>query len=304
MSTLRAQTDAQVVLEAMTRFVSMLQQALASDRVRKARLFPISWVSGWSQALWAQLSAEEGPATCETFAKRVALALGRCWDAAKLQVEADLFAHGLRDTDVTFIPADDGWTDVLTSSNWLHVIEGPERDEVVARLTKTLTSADVKSVCRIEQPELRQRFQQVKASLERRGPPGANEQVVWHGSGRTRPSEIISDEVGFDPRFSDSGMWGRAAYFAEDARYSNEYAHVLDASGERRLRQIFLVQLAAGRAEERKSNNRIRRPARGFDSVTGVTGGTRVFMVYDADTRALPTHLVTYELRPRGSRSS
>ena len=96
------------------------------------------------------------------------------------------------------------------------------------------------------------------------------------------------------------GLWGRAAYFASSARYSHDYAHALD--DERSLRQLLLVRLAVGNAEERPPCGQIRRPSRGFDSVTGFIGGSRVFMVYDADTRAYPTHLVTYELhRQRGT---
>ena len=107
--------------------------------------------------------------------------------------------------------------------------------------------------------------------------------------------QIINDPAGFDPRFCDSGMWGRAAYFAEDAKYSDSYAHNPGASGEGLVRQLFLVQVAAGRAEERQSCRSIRRPSSGFDSVTCVTGGTRVFMLYDApNTRCFPKYLVTY----------
>ena len=141
-----------------------------------------------------------------------------------------------------------------------------------------------------------ERYEEAKARLRRNDPKGANELRLWHGSGSAEPAQIITDQVGFDPRFCDGGLWGRAAYFAADASYSNGYAHRLNStSTERPLRQLFLVHVAVGRAEERERDNSIRRPSRGYDSVTGFTGGSRVYMVYDPDTRACPTHLVTYE---------
>lgn len=93
----------------------------------------------------------------------------------------------------------------------------------------------------------------------------------------------------------------RAAQLTNCARLRrNAYAHALESvdtleSGAHghSVRQLFLVDVAVGRAEKRREDRFIVRPSPGFDSVSGITGGTQVYMVYEP-MRAYPTHLVTY----------
>ena len=52
----------------------------------------------------------------------------------------------------------------------------------------------------------------------------AETKVLFHGTRGTPPLMIYSGEEGFDMRFSNDGMWGRANYFAVNSSYSNGYA--------------------------------------------------------------------------------
>ena len=50
-------------------------------------------------------------------------------------------------------------------------------------------------------------------------------QFLYHGTRGTKPSEIYQSEEGFDTRFSNEGLWGKAIYFAVNSSYSDVYAH-------------------------------------------------------------------------------
>jgi hypothetical protein len=52
--------------------------------------------------------------------------------------------------------------------------------------------------------------------------------MVYHGTRKTNPDEIIMGEEGFDMRYSAEGLWGRAVYFAVNASYSNDYSYELE----------------------------------------------------------------------------
>jgi hypothetical protein len=103
-------------------------------------------------------------------------------------------------------------------------------------------------------------------------------------------------------QFCTSGMWGRGLYFAENASYSNDYAHTTAGK-----KQFMLTKLLAGdetHVMPHKSSLRMcpDRPASGggdpqarkrYDTVTGVTNGSKVYIVYE-NGRAYPEYLVTY----------
>ena len=81
--------------------------------------------------------------------------------------------------------------------------------------------------------------------------------------------------------FSLSGdvcFFGRAAYFAEEAAYSNSYRH--RAGGAAGESQLFLALVAVGRPEERTFGvpsdaacKATKHPAAGFDSIHADVGG-------------------------------
>ena len=104
---------------------------------------------------------------------------------------------------------------------------------------------------------------------------------------------------------SAQGMWGQANYFAVNASYSHGYAHTAPDGS----REMFLVKVLTGDSYDCPSNSSLRKPpmkasghsASGevsfaqvqYDTVTGVTHGSRVYMTYDND-KAYPAYLIRY----------
>lgn len=84
-------------------------------------------------------------------------------------------------------------------------------------------------------------------------------------------------------------MWGRGIYFAQDASYSDAYSHKYGNG----LHGMFLARVLIGQAETLASNNNIVEPSVGYDSVTGTTNGSKVFIIY-ANKKAYPQYYVTY----------
>ena len=128
---------------------------------------------------------------------------------------------------------------------------------------------------------------------------GAPEEVdVWHGTGKTNPCAIYEDQQdGFMMQYCSSGMWGRGIYFAENASYSRNYSFSQNGCHE-----FLLTRLLVGDAVHimpsnpnlkfppEKPGSRIR-----YNTVTGITGGSKVYIVYE-NGRAYPNYRVVYQL--------
>jgi O-acetyl-ADP-ribose deacetylase (regulator of RNase III) len=125
------------------------------------------------------------------------------------------------------------------------------------------------------------------------------EMELFHGTRTTPPNEVYNGDCGFDMRFSTSGMWGIGSYFAQNASYScTGYAHQL-SNGKR---QVFLAHVLTGDVHDCPSNQSLRMPPKKTDSsglrynsVSGVTGGSKVYIVYE-NRVAYPTYLITFTL--------
>ena len=123
--------------------------------------------------------------------------------------------------------------------------------------------------------------------------------TLFHGTSFNDPEKIYKGDDGFNMKYSRDGMWGRGNYFAVNASYSNSgYAH--QCSGGRQ--QLLLAYVLTGHAYSCQSNRSLTQPPvrdiaanvhRRYDSVSGDTGGSRVYITYEND-RAYPAYLVTY----------
>ena len=180
----------------------------------------------------------------------------------------------------------------------------PEWNRVVGNFQSTLPSMRVIKVTRIQNKWLWERYVQHKQRLSYKNGGNVNERELFHGTGRNDPKLIYEGEDGFDMRFSREGMWGRANYFAVNASYSNSYAHTRSDW----TKEMFMVKLLTGDSYQCSSDPSIRLPpeksgmmgsggshcgrAR-YDTVTGHTGGSQVFMAYDND-KAYPAYLIQY----------
>ena len=130
------------------------------------------------------------------------------------------------------------------------------------------------------------------------------EMSLFHGTASHKPEEIYTGDVSFDMRYCQSGMWGRGNYFAVDASYCNSYAHT-----EGGVRQMLMGNVLTGHSYQCHPDHRLTQPpfrlqsqgvgtvTRRYDSVCGVTGGSKVYIIYDND-KAYPAYLISYKCQP------
>ena len=178
----------------------------------------------------------------------------------------------------------------------------PEWSRVEQRFTQTMQNQIVQ-IDRIQNTWLWENYVMHKKRLGLKNDGIINEKDLFHGTRGNDPKLIYEGENGFDMRFSASGMWGQANYFAVNASYSHGYAHPTSDG----YREMFLVQVLTGDSYNCSSTPSLRMPpvkqAGGggkvqlaqmrYDTVTGTTGGSQVFMTYDND-KAYPAYLIKY----------
>ena len=123
-----------------------------------------------------------------------------------------------------------------------------------------------------------------------------NEKELFHGTRHTKPAQIYDNEEGFDMRFSRDGLWGQGSYFAENASYSDSYAFDCPNSE----KQMFLARVLTGDSADIPPDSNLRMPpvkqsngGRRYDSVTGITVQSRIYVTYNND-KSYPLYLITY----------
>ena len=128
-----------------------------------------------------------------------------------------------------------------------------------------------------------------------------NEKLLFHGTRNTNPKLIYCSEVGFDVRYSSKGRWGHAIYFSENASYADKYAHITP-SGDR---QLLIANVAIQVFQTALSNCHLHVITRNceanglffselwYDSVTAVSKGSQLYMIYD-NSKSIPCYLITY----------
>lgn len=176
----------------------------------------------------------------------------------------------------------------------------PEWSKVSQKFLATMPSTNVVKIERIQNKWLWEKYSQHSERMKRKNKGVINEMLLFHGTCNTPPSCIYQDEEGFDMRFSNAGMWGNGNYFAVNASYSHSYAHPLSDG----TRQMFLAKVLTGYSIQQASNRSLRMPpvrqhsAKGgdmkYDTVSGVTGGSQVFITYSND-KAYPFYLISYK---------
>ena len=133
-----------------------------------------------------------------------------------------------------------------------------------------------------------------------------NEQLLFHGTSKTPPSKIWQSEDGFDLRYCRWGMWGIGSYFAKKASYSDKYAYSYKRNYVQ-FREMLVANVLTGNSKFLPSNTESRQLTRPpvyteatagcpevlYDSVTGFTGGSQIYVLYKLDM-AYPSYLVRY----------
>mmetsp|Transcript_46927 Transcript_46927/g.114468 ORF Transcript_46927/g.114468 Transcript_46927/m.114468 type:complete len:127 (+) Transcript_46927:3577-3957(+) len=125
--------------------------------------------------------------------------------------------------------------------------------------------------------------------------------MVWHGTRGVDPKVICQDEAdGFMMQFSNKGSWGQGLYFAQNARYSNGYAHTHQPTNGRALKTLIYVNLIVGDEIQHVADSSLRRcpekedgTGRRYHTVTGHANRSKISIVYE-NGRGYPSYLVTY----------
>ena len=185
----------------------------------------------------------------------------------------------------------------LNSSEWV---------SVAGKFMHTMRSATIIRIERIQNKWLWQKYSHHKEMLRKKNKNVINEMQLFHGTRSNDPNKIYNSEEGFDMRYCDSGMWGKANYFAVNATYSDNYAHTCITG----RKKMFLVSVLTGESYECQPDSRLRMPPEKqsttsaeiqlrYDTVTGNTNGSKIYMTYD-NLKAYPSYLITYH-NPAGA---
>ena len=188
------------------------------------------------------------------------------------------------------------WQKQDTDPSLFNVAQGTgEWTNVTAQVASTLPQARILSIERIQNKKLWENYDRGKQQISGKNSGVVNEKQLFHGSGETPPEKIYNGNKGFDFRYCTSGMWGRGSYFAVNASYSDQYSYKSVGS-----RQMFLATVLTGDTCRMGSDPRLTHPPlkpgsvdERYDSVSGQSGGSDVFVVYDFE-QAYPSYLITY----------
>ena len=166
---------------------------------------------------------------------------------------------------------------------------------------KTLPSAKVVQVDRIQNCQLWEKYALERSHMEQRNIGIINEKFLFHGTRKTNPRTVASSLRGIDFRLSRRDhqlLWGNGTYFAVNASYSDRYSH--ENCG---VRELILVKVLTGHTcRYNRSHPSLTRPPpllpgsdrdRLYDTVSGFAAGSDIYVVYDHD-RAYPAYIVSY----------
>ena len=179
--------------------------------------------------------------------------------------------------------------------------ESDEYERVTSQFLLTLPRAHILQVQRVQNKLLWKRYRDCSKRMSDRN-LYIRDELLFHGTRGTKPEHIYKGTDSFDLRCSSGGMWGRGTYFAVNAEYSDSYAY-----REGNIQKMFAAFVLTGNSYFSPPDSSLTKPPliaaqpdgsdtsvqHRYDSVSGVTGGTRVFITYDND-HAYPAYLITY----------
>ncbi|CDW84031.1 UNKNOWN [Stylonychia lemnae] len=171
-----------------------------------------------------------------------------------------------------------------------------EWTEIENQFKQTMSSYKIQNIERIQNKRLWRVFTVENQDVaDRNNQNSAQTLMLYHGTGQNSPKLIYDGEEGFDMRYSNEGMWGKANYFAQNASYSHGYRHKI----QNRTYQMFFARVTVGQNIKLESDTTLKMPpmngnqSKRYDSVQGYTKGSNVFMIY-ANKKAYPEYLITY----------
>jgi len=151
-----------------------------------------------------------------------------------------------------------------------------------------ISNARVLSIEKISNFNLEHIYSTMKDQIAFENKGNANEKLLFHGTDKTAAEGI--QNFGFDDRWwSQSGRFGRGAYFADDVMKSNSYVGTSPDC------IIFYCKVLLGNQNiflKGKEDAKLNNPGKGFHSIKGDTGFNE-YIVYRYGV-ALPLYKVTY----------
>uniref|UniRef100_A0A061R3R0 Poly [ADP-ribose] polymerase 10/14/15 n=1 Tax=Tetraselmis sp. GSL018 TaxID=582737 RepID=A0A061R3R0_9CHLO len=223
----------------------------------------------------------------------------------------------------SFYTFPDNWTSTDPSHNALvDVATGSEEfHAVAAKFVGDLPSAIVERVQRVENVLLYKSYQgNLQILHERYSVNGqhilTNEQLIkklWHGTSQTDPEVVVLSSYGTEKcHSSPSCLWGQGNYFSTTSAYVDRgYAHRSNG-----LKKMVLFEVITGLACDMNQDRSLLKPPPvpadhwvrekfgeanappnlSFDSVTGVTCETRVYITYSTGVaQQYPLYIVSYK---------
>ena len=227
---------------------------------------------------------------------------------AVTEIQDEIIKFQSTQTTASAVEYPSEWEPCLSTAVMAHLIEltrhSTEWKHVVDKFKETMPNSEIISIKRIQNKWLWEKYAQTKKRMYQKNSGEVNEKELWHGSRRNAES-IYDSEEGFDMRFSSDGMWGRANYFATDARYSVKYAYQRDDG----TKELLLARVLTGDSYDSLSNKKLTMPPEKpippnskiklkqvrYDSVTGITNNCRIYMTY-SNERAYPAYLVQFSV--------
>ena len=166
----------------------------------------------------------------------------------------------------------------------------------------TLPQRNIIKIHRVQNKPLWDEYTKCSRKMEKVNDGILKEELLFHGTRNNDPKLIYGGSSGFDMRHSRTGMWGRGNYFAKNASYSDGYAYQ-----EEGIRKMFAAWVLTGLSCETAPDDKLIMPPirqqgavtegkvqHRYDSVTGTSGGTRVYITYD-NIHAYPAYLIVYQ---------
>jgi len=146
-----------------------------------------------------------------------------------------------------------------TRFNTVSVAVGSEEVQVAlssVRWFDGMPNSTILSVTRIENDALHQQYMRRCWSLQDESDMefGDLETLLCHGTSQTPPSDVAASGVDF--RYSNEGLMGRGAYFADNPCYSHSFAHA-HADGSF---SMLLVRVSLGRVADVRAPEKFRKP--------------------------------------------
>lgn len=223
-------------------------------------------------------------------------------DKVMLRIQKECISYLKQKSCVQSCDVPDNWLPQSKKVVLVSIQQGtPEWNEVTDLFGKTLVASRITKLERIQNKWLWERFVFAKQRMVEKNKGQVKEMKLFHGTKNTRPKEIFKSEQGFDPRYSSQGMWGTGAYFAVDAKYSDNYSHISGI-----FKQMILARVLTGDTCRCAPDSSLKMPPlkpclkvqgafenERYDSVSGHTRGSDIFVIYDNE-KAYPAYLITY----------